>query len=203
LLGDYFPGRTATVLDQLKSAGLYPVNAVAPVFHVNGGPVAPGFGMTLSAPSGTVYYTTNGADPRVTHAGTVAIAARVYSGPVTLQTTVAVKARTLVNGEWSALSEATFQVGQLGSWVRITEIMYNPAGGDPYEFVELHNAGSVALDLGGFHFEGMTYVFPPGARLEPGQVIVLASSASPTSFAAEYPGAVVYGYFEQSQQNLA
>jgi hypothetical protein len=43
LLGDYFPGRTATVLAQLKSAGLYPMNAAAPVFNVNGGPVAPGF----------------------------------------------------------------------------------------------------------------------------------------------------------------
>jgi hypothetical protein len=85
--------------------------------------------------------------------------------------------------------------------VRITEIMYNPVGGDPYEFVELHNAGSVALDLGGFHFEGMTYVFPPGARLDPGQVIVLGSSASPTSFAAEYPGVVVYGYFEGGLSN--
>jgi hypothetical protein len=201
LLQQYFPGRTATVLGQLKTAGLYPINAAAPLFNRNGGTVAPGFALTMSAPSGTIYYTTDGADPRVTHAGTVAGSAQVYAGPVTLQATVTVKARTRVSGEWSALSEATFQIGQLSSLVRFTEIMYHPVGGDPYEFVELYNAGPVALDLSGFFLEGITYVFPPGAQLGPGQLLVLASSASPTSFAAEYPGVVVYGYFEGSLSN--
>ena len=201
LLNQYFPVRTATVLGQLKSAGLFPNNAVAPTFIPPAGPIPPGGALTMSAPSGTIYYTTNGTDPRVRHSGTVAPAARVYAGPFPLTTTVTVKARTLAGSEWSALTETTFQVGQLGTPVRFTEIMYHPIGGDPYEFVELHNPGSAPVDLGGCALDGITYIFPPGASLQPGQIIVLASSASPNSFAGQYPGVTVFGYFQGTLSN--
>ena len=63
LLTDYFPRRSGIVLDQFRAAGLYPWVA-APTFNPGGGLVDPGFPVTLSAPMGTIYYSTDGTDPR-------------------------------------------------------------------------------------------------------------------------------------------
>jgi hypothetical protein len=62
LLTGFFPQRSAIVLNQFRAAGLYP-HVDAPTMNVPGGPVDPGFQLTMTAPSGTIYYTTNGADP--------------------------------------------------------------------------------------------------------------------------------------------
>jgi hypothetical protein len=43
----------------------------------------------------------------------------------------------------------------------LSELMYNPVGGSTNEFVELHNAGDSAVDVGGWRFSaGITYTFP-------------------------------------------
>ncbi len=63
LLSNYFPGRSAAVLGQLRNAGLYP-NIDAPVFNREGGSVPVGFQLVMSPAQGTIYYTTNGTDPR-------------------------------------------------------------------------------------------------------------------------------------------
>jgi hypothetical protein len=68
LVNQYFSGRTATVLNQLRQAGLYP--AVSPPdFMVNGkaqrgGHAAAGSTIALSAAGGTIWYTLDGSDPR-------------------------------------------------------------------------------------------------------------------------------------------
>ncbi|HNU51587.1 MAG TPA: lamin tail domain-containing protein [Verrucomicrobiota bacterium] len=201
LLKDYFPVRTGILVGQLKSAGLYPANAVAPVLSHRGGPVAAGLRLTLSAASGSLIVTTNGLDPRVRHAGTIDPSAWVYREPLVIDRSLTVKARTLLGAEWSALVEATFQVAELGSPLRITEIMYHPAGGDPYEFIELQNTGSTTIHVGGYAFEGIDYTFPPGTTLGAGARIVLASGVSPDAFAQEYPGVPVFGYFGLSLAN--
>jgi hypothetical protein len=198
LLTQYFPARTGNVLSQLRAAGLYPANAVAPTFNQHGGQVARGFNLIMTAPAGTIYYTTNGSDPRVVYTGAVSASAKTNSGPLVLNSTVNVQARTLSGSEWSALNAAAFQVEELGLPLRITEIMYHPMGGDPYEFIELRNNGVAAVDVGGFSFDGVSYAFPPATVLAPGQIIVLASSLSPGSFAARYPGVAVFGYFDKS-----
>ena len=59
----YFPQRSGIVLQQLRNAGLYP-NLDAPTFNQHGGAVAQGFQLSMSAPAGTVFYTTDGTDPR-------------------------------------------------------------------------------------------------------------------------------------------
>src|SRR5437773_3623497 len=92
LLTQYFPVRTANVLNQLRAAGLYPANAVAPTFNQHGGRVARGFNLTMTAPAGTIYYTTNGSDPRVIYTGAVSASANLYSGPAVLSSTVSVQA---------------------------------------------------------------------------------------------------------------
>lgn len=199
LLTQYFPGRTATVLNQLRGAGLYPATA-APTFNQNAGLVPNGFKLALSGP-GTIYYTLDGSDPRVRYSGAIAPGARTYSTEVTLGSSVLVKARSRNGTEWSALTEAVFQVDSLAVPLVITELMYNPIGGSPYEFIELLNNGPIPLDLSGYSFEGVSFIFPPNSVLAPGQIIVLAASQSPTAFATRYPGVTVYGYFEDSLSN--
>ena len=193
LVGTYLPQRTAIVLAQLRVQGLYPSNT-APVFNQHGGRVAPGFALTMAA-TNFVYYTTNGSDPRLYGTAGLSPAARLYSGPVSLGQTMVVKARLLAGTNWSALTEATFTVGSLTVPLRFTEIMYNPIGGDAYEFVELQNTGPTPLDLGNYYFGGLNFAFPLGTTLGAGQRVVLGNNANTNAFVARYPGVVVAGWF--------
>ena len=120
LLNQYFPKRTGIVLNQLRSAGLYP-SLAAPVFNQQGGRVARGFGLTMAA-TNTIYYTTNGADPRVYGSGALAPEALIYTETIVLAQSALVKARAFAANKWSALNEASFSVGALGVPIRITEI---------------------------------------------------------------------------------
>ena len=68
LVNQYFSGRTDTVLNQLKQAGFYP-SVAAPVFYVNGlyqygGYVDSTDVISMISPSGNVWYTLDGTDPR-------------------------------------------------------------------------------------------------------------------------------------------
>lgn len=108
LLKNYFPVRTAIVLDQLRAAGLYPKIA-APEFNQQGGPAPDGFKLTLTArDGGVIYYTTDGFDPCVPATGAVSPHAKTYSSPVSFQNSATVKARVLKQDTWSALVEAPF-----------------------------------------------------------------------------------------------
>jgi hypothetical protein len=69
LMSQYFPVRTATVIDQLRQAGFYP-SISPPDFLVNGAPQHGGNvdkdgRITLSGSGGTIWYTLDGSDPRV------------------------------------------------------------------------------------------------------------------------------------------
>ena len=59
--------------------------------------------------------------------------------------------------------------------LRITEIMFNPSGGDEgFEFIELQNTGAVAIDLAGTRFSnGISFTFP-SLLLAPGEYIVVS-----------------------------
>lgn len=58
--------------------------------------------------------------------------------------------------------------------LRITEIMYHAAGGNNFEFIELTNTGTVALDLSGvIFFDGIDFTFPGGSSLAPGAEVLL------------------------------
>jgi hypothetical protein len=60
--------------------------------------------------------------------------------------------------------------------LRITELMYNPVGGQDYEFLELRNVGATPLNLAGVRFvEGITFTFGE-LTLEPGANVVLVSN---------------------------
>jgi hypothetical protein len=107
LLTTYFPFRTDTVIKQLRTAGYFPtVNA--PKFTNNGGTITSSINLGMSSNAGTIYYTTDGTDPRTTITGAVAITIKTYASTFSVGSSVTVKARAKTSTEWSAITEATF-----------------------------------------------------------------------------------------------
>ena len=202
LLKTYFPRRSAIVLEQLRAAGLYP-RLGAPVFSRPGGLVDPGTSIAIALPSGTagsIYVTVDGSDPRLFGSGFVSPRARLYSGPLTISDTTRLKARTLSGETWSALNEALYVVAFPMEALKLTEILYHPAGDGDLEFLELHNAGAYTLDLSGLWFEdGIRFAFPEGTSLGPGEYFVLVADAE--AFSARYPGVPIGGVYEGRLDN--
>jgi hypothetical protein len=64
----------------------------------------------------------------------------------------------------------------------INEIHYNPAdaqGADAdFEFIELVNISADPVDLSDFTLAGVTFTFPTGATIDPGEYIVLAANSA-------------------------
>ncbi|MCD6339930.1 MAG: lamin tail domain-containing protein [Verrucomicrobia bacterium] len=151
-----------------------------------GGPVPSGFLLRLFPHGGTIYYTTDGSDPRLP-GGAINPAARVYSGSIVIDRNMKVVARAYSQGKWSGPAAGSFMVRRLP--LRIVEIMYHPpaslapAGTDPdeLEYLELVNIGQAELDLKGFRLtKGVLFDFSTGAvsRLGPGErVAVVANEA--------------------------
>lgn len=201
--GDYFLRRPGIVLNQLRTKGLYPAVA-APAFNQNGGNVPDGFQVSLTASSGTIYYTLDGSDPRQTGGG-VSPSAVAYSGALTLNQSARFRARVSDGGVWSALNDATFYIIWNFTGLLVTEIMYHPPGttnssGDAFEFIELKNVTGTSLELSGVHFtNGIQFTFPVGTLIDPGQFAVLVRD--PVAFAARYPGVPVTGVFSNNLSN--
>lgn len=201
ILTSWVPRRRGIIFGHLQSAGLL-ASTNAPVFSQHGGAVPRGYGLGLSALQGTIYYTTNGMDPRLMFSSAVSPAASAYSGaPIPLWQNTRILARSLNGTNWSAVTDATFTVGGQGIPVRITEIMYAPTGGDAYEFLELRNLGGTPVDLTLMSFEGINYTFPDGSILAPGATLVLGSGSDPAAFDKRYPGVRAYGRFGGSLSN--
>jgi len=101
---------------------------------------------------------------------------------ITSPTTV--RARSLDNGEWSALTEATFTTSDPANDQNlvISEIFYNPVGPtEDGEFIELLNIADSPISLAGVRFDsGIAYQFPATSILAAGERIVLTP--------AEYTG---------------
>lgn len=210
LMNTYFPARTNNVLSHLRNAGLYP-NVAAPEYRkgsaagavLGTGHLASATQVVLTSPGGggTIFYTTDGTDPRVYNSGATSPKAQTYSSPVSVNASITLKSRVLSGGTWSALNEAVFTVGTMASPIRITEIMYNPPGGSEYEFLELQNVTTQPVDVSGWYFGGITFVMPLGTVLPPGKRIVLASKGNPAAWAVRYPGVSVFGYFSGALDN--
>jgi len=69
ILETYLPQRSNIVMQQFRTAGLYP-NVAAPVYYVNdnyqhGGHTAAGAMLSMEETPGTIWYTLDGSDPRV------------------------------------------------------------------------------------------------------------------------------------------
>ncbi|MEZ5301095.1 MAG: lamin tail domain-containing protein [Verrucomicrobiales bacterium] len=197
----FLAGRNATVLDQFRAIGLYP-SVEAPEFSVDaqpqhGGAIGSSALGFAAIPSGSIYYTTDGSDPR--KAGdSIAPAAQLYAGPIQLPASSNVRARRFDGGIWSALTEATFLVGELASSANtaISEIMFNPAGSsEALEFIEIANVSGAPVDFSGARFSrGIAFEFPVGTVVPVGgYALVVADRAA---FEAEFgAGLPVVGEF--------
>ena len=64
LVNNHFPGLTNTMIGRFRSAGMYP-EIIAPVFSQHGGSVSADTALTMATDSDTIYYTTDGTDPRL------------------------------------------------------------------------------------------------------------------------------------------
>ena len=188
VVNTYFPSRTDVFISQLRKAKLYP-SSDAPVFLLNGNSVFenkvnPGDVMSLSSGNGVIWYTTDGSDPAVYDPVTgISAMARMYLSPVIITGSAHFKARVLLNGTWSALSEQNFIVPADLKDIKITEVHYHPANHNEVpdsvlEFIELKNTGNTTLCLEGIQFiEGIRYRFPSECYLKPNEFLVLASNS--------------------------
>ncbi len=177
---------------QFRNAGLWPVTE-PPVFSQHGGTVWPGFALSITSSvaqagqTATIYFTTNGTDPRLT-GGTLNPVALTYTDLVPISSLLTVKARARNNTttEWSPLTTATFAPDAAPASADnlvIAEIMYHPPeataaertadykDADDFEFVRLQNIGTTPIDLAGVRFStGITFDFTvsPARYLGPG-----------------------------------
>jgi len=206
---DWARDRHSIFMGQLNLYGMYGLaNALhgtfassnTPAFNQFGGVLVPGFSLTMTAPlGGTIYYTTNGDDPRVPFSGAVSNAAVTYAGAITLNSSVRIKARTLLDGtNWSALADAQYTVASLGIPLRFSELNYNPTNA-AHEFIEIVNTGSAPVDMSLMTLDdAVTFTFLQGTTLAAGARMVLVANVpgNPATFAARYPGVAVAGYYD-------
>lgn len=207
---------TQTVINRFKSGSfnMYP-SIDAPEFLVNGslqhgGSIPQGGTLSLTSGSGTIYYTTDGSDPRL-DGGDVNLvdASAISSGrTVALPASGLVRARLKSGGVWSALTEASFTIDTVpadSSNLVVSEFHYHPANPttpaelaisadrDDYEFLELQNIGGQAISLGGVGFAtGINFDFPELAVLAAGERLLLVRNRA--AFEARYGVAPVQCY---------
>ena len=201
VVGSWIAGRRRHVTNSFAKAGFL-ASSNAPVASQLGGRVPIGYPLRLQSRAGVIYWTTNGSDPRTPFAGSVALAATKYVAPLLIQHPLRLMTRTLQGTNWSALLDLAFDVRQPANPIRVTEIMFNPPGGEGYEYLELRNTGTLPVDLSGYSFAGIQFRFPsPFPLLSAGEVILLANDSRPSDFAARYPNAKVGGWFSGSLDN--
>lgn len=186
-------GNAARLVELARQAGYYPPFDPPQMSRQK---TDSGWAVSLNAPEGVIYYTTNGADPRQPVTGQVSEHASAYRAPLTLTAPTQLRARVLKGQVWSALAETAIGFEEAaGSRLQITEIMYNPPGGDDFEFIELKNTGELAAGLAGVSVRGIDFTFPADAApLPPGQLAVLVRNAG--AFARRYPGVTVAGVYQ-------
>ena len=159
------------------------------------GLVLAGFSLTMSSPSGPVYFTTNGSDPRAP-GGAPAAGATLFTGsPVTVNSGNVIMARSRIGLDWSAPARVVVsdELANATNLV-VAEIMYNPASAsaaditagftnsDLFEYLELLNISSTPIALVGMVFaEGIEFNFndSPITFLQPGgRVLVVKNQAA-------------------------
>jgi len=82
-------------------------------------------------------------------------------------------------------------------WIQVSEVMYHPPGaGEDLEFIELVNTGPRPVDLTGWRFsEGISFTFPAGVFLKPGDFLAVCKNrsaleawAGPGRYIGDYSG---------------
>jgi hypothetical protein len=203
LTNEFFVQRGEVLVRQLNELNLLPTIA-PPVFNQHGGQVPGEFGLRITSSVGTIYYSTDGRDPRLP-GGAIRPDASVFTPgeSVTLTADATVMARVWDGQQWSALTEARFLVGVAAAptGLRISEVHYHPApptaaevdagfaDADAFEFIELVNTSASAIDLTGVRLANQANGAAPGGvafdftrhgvdRMVPGERIVIVEDGN-------------------------
>ena len=215
----WFTNRNTTVLAQLVTDGLYP-SVAAPGMSRSGGPMSAGTPLAMTSVVTTIYYTVNGADPRVV-GGEIHPSAQTYTPgtevPLPASGLATVRARVQnTAGTWSAMNEQQFlvDIARAGAGnITVSELMYHPArptlaeeaagytDEQSFQWLELLNTGTRTVDLRGAYFSvGISFLFPDAADattlLPPGGRCLICEN--PTAFRLRYGNtrdAVIAGQF--------
>ena len=115
LLESYFPERSKIFIDQLKAASLFPQVEAPEILlnedEVNRDTLSLYDVLSLRAAKGSIYYSLDGRDPLDWSGGQEAVlsaSSSLYTGAFSPDSSIILKARTLYNNNWSALSEKQF-----------------------------------------------------------------------------------------------
>ena len=163
--------------------------------------------LSIASPNGgTVYYRSDGGDPRLAD-GSLSPDATQYGGPVGLiPGRYEIIARSFDDADadtfqaWSpACNEArvidvsvTGNPGESpGAGLVISEIQYNPSplvvAPAEAEFVEIVNTTAAPINASGFSFsQGIDFLFPSGTVIAPGQYVTVISQGASGAHASEY-----------------
>lgn len=200
---NFFPVRSTIVMNQLRSAGIYP--SLEPTVVKESGlpisgsrPVSYPVTVTLENPnlSGIIYYTVDDNDPRLTGGAVSPAAVKAQHGSsLAVSGTTIFKSRIFDGQTWSALKEITFQaINEDYSHIKVTEVHYHPADlingtdtvdGKDLEFIELKNTGSGAVNITGITVDTAVYFrVPEGVIVPPKGFFVIASK--PEEFYSYY-----------------
>ncbi|MCB1126971.1 MAG: CotH kinase family protein, partial [Verrucomicrobiae bacterium] len=199
LLNQFFPGRNETVVNRMRSVGMFPSQAIVFLSRTTG-EVDRGASVTLSQENGTpgtIYFTLDGSDPRFWGGGVNPVAIIYEPGvtAITLQETTTLKARVRTGDSWGALTEARYSVG-LGGLV-INELMASnqttledpEEPGEFPDWIELHNRSDATVDLGGLYLsddplEPDKWQFAAGVMIEAGGFLLIYADDDGTQGAA-------------------
>ena len=200
---NYLPETHRLAIERFQRRDLYP-EVATPRFSQRGGAVPDAFQLQLEAAAGTVYFTTDGSDPRLV-GGAVSPTASVYGEPIILTEDAVVRVRAKVGDQWSAIDEATFEVGVAAanqSNLKITEFLYHPTGDPDAEFIELQNVGPLTISLSGVQFEdGVEFDFTESqvTQLNPQQRVVVVNRLEAFAQFHDVNGLAIAGEFSDGR----
>jgi len=119
--------------------------------------------------------------------------------PVVIDKTSTITVRAKSDNIWSAPSTASIVISPSAA-LKITELMYNPADGKTFEFIELKNTSGTTLDLTGVSLSGVRFTFDE-QTLAPWESGLLIPNDDPAAFLLKYPNAPVLGTYGGSLSN--
>ena len=185
-------GNEGRLIQLTREAGYYPA-IDPPQFEHAGERFESSTTLSMNGAGHAIFYTTDGSDPRQQISRTGSPSAIRYEGPLVLERSTRIKARALDGTIWSALAETDLIKAGAPHGVQISELMYNPPGGRRYEYIELHNAGDIAVDLSSAFFEGIDFRFERNFVVPAGGFVVLAPDF--TAYRKRYPEAPIHGIY--------
>ncbi|MCF6357166.1 MAG: lamin tail domain-containing protein, partial [Draconibacterium sp.] len=191
---NYFPERTAIVIDQLKSAKIYS-SPDAPVVKRNTIEIKlpyskfeESISVDISNPGnvGIIYYTFDGTNPGEID-GKISESTKLYNDyPFSINSTTVLKTRVYYNGNWRAIKQVNFlKTNEDFSSLKVTELHYHPLDyivgidtteGKKLEFIEFKNTGNRSLNLSGLVLDSAVYYeFPENEILNSGEFYIVSS----------------------------